>query len=119
MIIMDSAQNENSFFSLEKALEQVVGDREMLKEVIDIYRQEYPKQLEEIQRAIERKDAEAIRLVAHTIKGAVANFGAKPAFETALALENIGKSKELSNAGNVFNKLTAELKRLDEEFKKI
>lgn len=116
---MDSAQNENSVFSLEKALEQVVGDREMLKEVINIYRQEYPKQLEEIRQAINQKDTEALKFIAHAIKGAVSNFGAKPAFETALALENVGKSKDLSNAENVFNKLTAELKRLDEEFKKI
>jgi len=116
---MDNGKNDNSAFSLEKALKQVVGDREMLKEVINIYRQEYPKQLEEIQQAINKKDAEALRLIAHTIKGAVGNFDAKPAFETALALENIGKSGDLSNAANIANKLTAELKRLDEEFNKV
>ncbi len=118
-VSMENGKNANSVFSLEKTLEQVGGDREVLKEVINIYRQEYPKQLEEIQQAINKKDADALRLIAHTIKGAVGNFDAKPAFETALALENIGKSGDLSNAENVFNKLTQELKRLDEEFNKI
>ncbi|MBU4311635.1 MAG: response regulator [Candidatus Omnitrophica bacterium] len=118
-VTVDNSDNIGKVFSIEKALGQVGGDRGVLKEVINIYRQEYPKQLEEIQQAINKKDAETLRLIAHTIKGAVGNFDAKPAFEIALALENIGKSKDLSNAANIANKLTAELKRLDEEFNKV
>lgn len=116
---MENSGGTNSVFSIEKTLEQTGGDRKVLKEVIDIYRQEYPMQLEEIRQAVSKKDANALMRVAHTIKGAVSNFGAKSAFEAALALESIGKNGDLSNAADIASKLTAELKRLDEEFNKL
>ncbi|MBL7197385.1 MAG: Hpt domain-containing protein [Candidatus Omnitrophica bacterium] len=105
-------------FDLQKALEQVGGDREMLKEIINIYREEYPKQLQEIQEAIKKNNAATVDSVAHTIKGAVGNFGAKPAFEAALNLEKIGKSGNLSEALDAFNTLKAELELLEQELKK-
>ncbi len=110
--------NRNSTFDLNKALEQVGGDQEILKEIIDIYRREYPKQLHEIHEGIEKNDAAKIAQVAHTIKGAVGNFGAKPAFEAALRLEGIGKSENLSEAVGAFDALKGELERLEQELKK-
>ena len=105
-------------FDLTKALEQVGGDREVLKEIIDIYCQEYPKQLQQIQEAIDKKNAVMAGNVAHTIKGAVANFGAKPSFGAALNLEKIGKSGDLSHAKEAFDVLKKELERLDRELNK-
>jgi len=106
-------------FELEKALEQVGGDRELLKEIIDIYCEEYPKQLLQIQQAMDKNDTVVIGEVAHTIKGAVGNFGAIAAFEAALYLEKIGKSKKLSEALSAFAALKKELERLELELKKI
>jgi len=118
-VVEENKINGNNVFSIEKTLKQVGGDKEVLKEVIDIFRQEYPKQLKEIRQAIKKKDAETVRRVAHTIKGAVGNFGAEGAWNKALSLENIGKSEDLSNAVDAFNILKTELKRLDKEFNKV
>ncbi len=106
-------------FDLEKALEQVGGDRKLLKEIIGIYCEEYPKQLLQIQQAIDKNDTATVGEVAHTVKGAVGNFGAKSAFEAALYLEKIGKSKDLSEALSAFGTLKEKLEQLKQELKKI
>ena len=111
--------NKNNVFDLEKALSQVGGDRDMLKEIIAIYGDEYPKQLQQIQEARERNDAVTVAQVAHTIKGAVGNFGAQATFEAALNLEKIAKSGNISEAGRAFEVLKTELERLNRELKKI
>ena len=91
----------------------------LTKEIINIYSEEYPKQLRELREAIEKNEAAAVGQVAHTIKGAVANFGANPAFEAAFNLEKIGKSEDLSSAVSAFDKLKQELERLEQELKRI
>lgn len=111
--------NDNIVFDLKKALEQVGGDREILKEIIGIYCEEYPKQLFQIQQAIDKNDTAVVNEVAHTIKGAVGNFGAKSAFEAALYLEKIGKSKDLSGALSAFAVLKEKLEQLERELKAI
>ena len=113
------ADNNDIVFDLKKALEQVGGDREILKEIIDIYCEEYPKQLSQIQQAIDKNDTATVGEVAHTIKGAVGNFGAIAAFEAALCLEKIGKSGELSKAMSAFSELKEKLEQLERELKKI
>ncbi len=105
-------------FDLNKALEQSGGDKELLKEIINIYNQEYPKQLQELHEAIEKNKPDVVNRVAHTVKGAVANFGAKPSFDAALNLEKIGKSGDLSHAKEAFDVLKKELERLDQELNK-
>ena len=111
--------NRNNVFDLEKALRQVGGDRDMLKEIIDIYGDEYPKQLQQIQEGMEKDDAVTVAQVAHTVKGAVGNFGAQAAFEAALNLEKIAKSGNISAAERAFEALKTELERLGQELKKI
>ncbi len=111
--------NDGRIFDPQMALEQASGDQEVLKEIVDIHCQEYPKQLHEIQESIDKNDAATVKQVAHTIKGAVSNFGAKPAFEAALRLERIGKSGDLSEVESAFTALKTELERLEQELKKI
>jgi len=105
---------ENGIFNLKTAMDQAGGDKELLRELTDIYSNEYPQQLQGLLEAIEKNNAEQVRDLAHTVKGAVGNFGAGPAYETALDLENIGKSSSLSTARESFDKLKIELKRLEE-----
>ena len=110
--------NDDAIFDLKKALEQVGGDRELLKEIIGIYCEEYPKQLLQIQQAIGKNDNATVGKVAHTVKGAVGNFGAKSAFEAALCLEKIGKSGEPSKALSAFGALKEKLEQLEQKLKK-
>ena len=74
------------------------GDPELLAEVVSLFLETYPQLLSSIEDAILRKDAAALCRAAHTLKGAVANFGAKAVVEQAEALETMGKDGKLSSA---------------------
>src|SRR5262249_40630422 len=56
-------------FDAEVALRSVGGDRELLKEVIDVYFAECPRWLTEIGAAVARGEAATLRRAAHTLKG--------------------------------------------------
>ncbi|MFH1552809.1 MAG: Hpt domain-containing protein [Candidatus Omnitrophota bacterium] len=90
------------------------GDRKLLKEIIKMYTEDYPKKLRQIREGIEKSDAETVARVAHVIRGAVSNFEAKDAFEAARRLKKIGKSRDLEKAEAAFAELENKLKRLEE-----
>jgi HPt (histidine-containing phosphotransfer) domain-containing protein len=87
----------------------VGGDARALAEVARIFLADAPRRLGEIRRAIAKRDARALRAAAHTLKGAVANFGAQGAVEAALELQKIGDAGELDEAPLVLERLEAEL----------
>ena len=93
-------------------LARVNGDRELLAELVELFRGDYPKLLEEIRSALGRGDAEALRHAAHTLKGAVGNFSAESAVEAARNLEDIGREDDLSGAEAAVHTLEQELEQL-------
>ena len=80
----------------EGALARLAGDRELLVELVGVFLEECPKLRRSIAQAIDQQDAAGLKLAAHTLKGAVGNFVAKPAFEAALRLETLAKDGNLT-----------------------
>ncbi|HET8550779.1 MAG TPA: Hpt domain-containing protein [Bryobacteraceae bacterium] len=94
------------------ALDRVGGDAALLGEIARLFLLEYPALLAEIRSACARGDARELERAAHTLKGAAANFCARPTVEAAFALERIGRSRELSQAREAVARLEAELGRM-------
>jgi CheY-like chemotaxis protein len=88
------------------------GDLEFLAEIVNLFLETYPALLSAIEDAVSRKDAEGLCRAAHTLKGAVANFGAKAVVEQARALEMIGKNGDLSSADEGWRRLRALMAKL-------
>jgi HPt (histidine-containing phosphotransfer) domain-containing protein len=72
-----------------EALERVGGNRELLREVADIFLADLPRMLDEIGRAVAERDRAEIFRTAHRLKGSVANFSAHRASAAALVLERM------------------------------
>jgi HPt (histidine-containing phosphotransfer) domain-containing protein len=70
-------------FDREAALGRLGGDLELLKELAELYKQEYPRVFARLRAAVACKDPVAVRSVAHELKGVVSNFEAKSAFAMA------------------------------------
>jgi two-component system sensor histidine kinase/response regulator len=87
------------------------GDPEFLTEIVNLFLETYPDLLREIENAISRKDAGGLCRAAHTMKGAVANFGAKAVVERAKSLEEIGRRGDLASAGQGVQELRAILEQ--------
>ncbi|MEC5386116.1 PAS domain S-box protein [Uliginosibacterium sp. H3] len=80
-----------SNFDRNWMLTQIGGDEELMHEVIGIFLSGYDEMQADLQRAAAGSDGKSVREAAHSIKGAVGNFGATHAVAAALALENAGE----------------------------
>jgi two-component system sensor histidine kinase/response regulator len=108
----DSPRDVSSVFRPEEALDRVEGDRELLAELVKLFEEETPKLLAEVRDAIAKGDAKTLERAAHTIKGSAGNFGAQPASQAALDLEQLARSGDLSRATELMEAVEREIKRL-------
>ena len=97
---------------LSAALARVGGDEELLKEIAEIFLDECPSALSDVQQAITAADAESLQKAAHSLKGSVGNFGAKDAYEAALRLEMMGRNREMGESTQALSDLESALNRL-------
>jgi HPt (histidine-containing phosphotransfer) domain-containing protein len=82
-------------------LARVEGDEELLKEIIELFREDCPRLLQEIREAITQRDAKRLYQAAHTLKGSISNFGNSRSSEAALELETLGRAGDLTQAAAV------------------
>ncbi len=101
-----------SVFDRAAALDRVGGDLELLIELAGMFMEDCPQLLAEIEGALRNGDSDALQASAHTLKGAVGNFSAQNAYDAAYALEQIGRSGDLSEAVAAYRVLKQELERL-------
>lgn len=101
------------------ALSRVGGDTDLLREIVELFLDDYPNTLEKIRSAVAVRDAVAIEQHAHSLKGSVSTFGAQNAFEAAFALEKQGRSRELGDVEAGLRQLESALGALRPELESI
>jgi len=101
------------------ALERTGGDPEFLKELVELFLDECPKMMGNIQASLARRDAPALQRAAHTLKGSVGNFCATPAFEAAYRLEQMGRQGDLSEGEAAWAVLEREVERLSAQLESL
>ena len=87
-------------------------DHDLLKEVALVFLEACPGWQADIRAAIAANDAPALRRAAHTLKGAVGHFGAKPSYDAAQELETLGHTNQLASAPSASAALDLALHRL-------
>ena len=97
------------------ALSRVGGDVELLKEVVELFLDDYPSTFEKIKAAVASRNATALEHHAHSLKGSVSTFGANRAFEAAFTLEKQGRSGDLTGASDGLLQLEQALEALRPE----
>ncbi len=97
------------------ALSRVGGDADLLKEVVELFLDDYPSTFEKIKNAVASRDASALEHHAHSLKGSVSTFGANRAFEAAFALEKQGRSGDLTGVQDGLSRLEQALEALRPE----
>jgi two-component system, sensor histidine kinase and response regulator len=98
--------------NLSRALDHVGGDLELLREIAELFLEDSQLRLEEIRSAVIGGDSGRLFQSAHTLKGAVSNFGAQAALEAALRLERMGRAGQLEGSKEALRDLEFELERL-------
>jgi two-component system, sensor histidine kinase and response regulator len=93
-------------------LERVDGDREFLVELLNLFREDGPKQLGEIKRALEKEDAGDVQREAHSLRGTLANLSARSAADLAADIEQAVISEDLPRAEAALESLDLEMVRV-------
>ncbi len=100
-------------FSRSETLARVENDLELLADLVDIFLEDYPGLLGEMEAAISEGDAEALEQTAHRLKGSVGNFSAEDAQQAALELEEMGRNRSIDGAAETFEQLKTQMAELD------
>ena len=85
-------------FDSSGALNRAGHDPELLAELIEIFLEDCPRRVAEIQEAISLSDAQGLERSAHKLKGAAAVFEARSVVELAEQLETLGRQANISSA---------------------
>ena len=99
-------------FDQEALSRRLEGDERLLKTLIGVFSEDYPKQLERLHLAVSEQNADTLTRIAHGMKSAIATFHAEPARQAALHLEEIGRSQDLGSAPQLLTHLENELDKL-------
>ena len=110
--IREREEVDAQLFDPAKALSRLGGDTELLKELIGVFLEDLPTQMQAIEAAISGADADGLRRAAHSLKGAVGNFAAETTRQEALALEQLGSDGRLDEVGAVFERLDTSMSLL-------
>src|SRR5262249_38375759 len=82
----------------EALLKRVEGDVRLARDLALLFCGEIPRYREQFAAALGARDAGRVHKIAHTLKGAVATFGARRAQELAAGLEDQGRAGDLEAA---------------------
>ncbi|WP_187276558.1 YfiR/HmsC family protein [Parahaliea maris] len=96
------------------ALHNLEGDEDFLFELTEMFLEQYPGMLDAVEDAAAAGDAPGLQRAAHALKGSSQLIGGRATAASALALENIGRSGDLSQAPPALQRLQQNLQRLKE-----
>jgi HPt (histidine-containing phosphotransfer) domain-containing protein len=102
------APTDEGTFNLNTLLERVDNDRELLRELLEIFKEEFPRYREELRRAAALSDLPRLRTVGHALKGMFSNLAADRAAEQAANLERLGKGSETAGLAAALEAFEAE-----------
>ena len=109
-----STDDPTVVFDERAALGHTGGDRTLLRQMVSMFRADRPASLRRIKAALDTRDGEALRLAAHSLKGALAAIGSPAGRQTAAELEFAGRDGQFDAADRAYQTLVERLARLDE-----
>ncbi|HTU93278.1 MAG TPA: response regulator, partial [Gemmataceae bacterium] len=119
MAALDEASVSAGVVDRDEMMERVGGDAQLLRELIDVFFEDFPRMWQEVRDALAHGDARKLSRAAHTLKGAVSVFGAGAARASAERLEQLARTGDLASVGEAVAQLEAELERLKPILRKL
>ena len=95
-----------------QTLERLGGDEKLLHEVMEIFREEAPKHLAGLRKAITQQDAGSTERLAHSLQGELGYLGIAELSQGARELEEKGRTSDFQGALSLFPPFEAAMARL-------
>jgi signal transduction histidine kinase/DNA-binding response OmpR family regulator len=111
-------ENSSDTAAVEPALDQaellarVEGDRELLQDLVRIFREDCPRQVQALREAIGSNNTQEIAAGSHALKGMLANLAGRRARAVAAGLEQSARHGELEKVRQQLPELELEIGRL-------
>lgn len=99
-------------FDASGALNRAGHDPELLAELIEIFLEDCPRRVAEIQEAISLADPLGLERSAHKLKGAATVFEARSVVELAEELESLGRQGDILSATELLSTLICQIGEL-------
>jgi len=100
--------NHKDKFDRQALMENLEGDEALFKELIDIFLDTIPSEIESLKDALNKKDSVMARRYAHSIKGVAGNLKAKALSSIALNIEIAAKEDDTEKALSLVSNLEEE-----------
>jgi two-component system sensor histidine kinase/response regulator len=104
--VIQAYEGPNTSVDLKELLARVEYDRELLDDVFQIFRDEFPKLNLLLKDAAARGDLKQVQTSAHTLKGMLASLSFRSASASAMRIERMAKQSDLTG-------LLTEMRRLE------
>ncbi len=101
-----------SLIDFAELLSRVENDRELMRDLLSIFKEEFPRRRQALREAVESLDAKQVASEAHALKGMLSNLAAPEAAGAAARLEQLGrdgKSAEFRESLATFDNIAEEL----------
>lgn len=91
-----------AIIDLTELLARVENDRKLMRDLLLIFKEEFPRHLQALRDAVDSMDGEKVAVVAHALKGMLSNLAASPAAGAAARLEHLSRNREVSEFREAF-----------------
>lgn len=102
---------ENKDIINSKFLQSMAGKQPFLKRMFTVFIAQEPKRIQEIKEALESRDVERLRHLAHSLKGGAATMGVEKVRDCCLLIENASKDQDLETAKSHLDTLEKEMRK--------
>lgn len=103
---------EVDLFDYKALHTRLMEDTELATQVLEGFASQIPGEIRTLQSFLEQRDAPAVALQAHKIKGACRNIGSKILGDLLQQLEDAGKSQAFETLGRLLGQLETDHRRL-------
>jgi two-component system, sensor histidine kinase and response regulator len=94
-------------------VDRMDGNLELLGELVEMFFEDYPKDLFKLTRALEKKDLKTLVTIIHGLKGELGNIGMTAAYKIACDLDKLFKKNNLEEVPEMVRKLIREVKAME------
>ena len=99
---MSSRKPIAHFIDLQGLLGRVDNDRQLLNELLSIFKDGFPADLAKLHDAVTRGDLAEIARLSHTFKGTLGSLAADPAMNSAARLERTARAGQAAQLAAAF-----------------
>ena len=97
---------DDEVFDREGLLDRIMGDEEVLLEVMEAFIKEMPSRIQDLRHSAESNDPDNLKSLALTIKGSAGNVGAVKLQKTALEIEQAVQTSSLETIASLISELS-------------